>query len=68
VYANGHDYVARQLKKKGNAFVQVDNAFVELDDRVPSRPSLELCGFFELSGAADPITCRFYGRRLRSAS
>src|SRR5580698_443344 len=32
VYANGHDYVARQLKKKGNAFVQVDNAFVELDD------------------------------------
>jgi hypothetical protein len=32
VYANGHDYVARQLKKKGIAFVQVDNAFVELDD------------------------------------
>ena len=30
VYANGHDYVARQLKKQGSAFVQVDNAFVEL--------------------------------------
>jgi hypothetical protein len=32
VYANGHDYVARQLKKKGISFVQVDNAFVELGD------------------------------------
>jgi hypothetical protein len=32
VYANGHDYVARQLKKKGLAFEQVDNAFVQLDD------------------------------------
>ena len=32
VYANGHDYVARQLKKKGIAFKQVDNAFVELAD------------------------------------
>jgi hypothetical protein len=32
VYANGHDYVARQLKKKGIAFKQVDNAFVELGD------------------------------------
>ena len=28
VYANGHDYVARQLKKKGIAFEQVDDAFV----------------------------------------
>jgi hypothetical protein len=32
VYANGHDYVARQLQKKGIAFEQVDNAFVQLDD------------------------------------
>jgi len=32
VYANGHDYVARQLKKKGIAFEQVDNAFVKLSD------------------------------------
>jgi len=32
VYANGHDYVARELKKKGIAFEQVDNAFVELSD------------------------------------
>ena len=32
VYANGHDYVARQLKKQGIAFEQVDNAFVQLDD------------------------------------
>jgi len=32
VYVNGHDYVARQLKKKGIAFEQVDNAFVQLAD------------------------------------
>ena len=32
VYANGHDYVARQLQKKGIAFEQVDNAFVHLAD------------------------------------
>jgi hypothetical protein len=32
VYANGHDFVARHLKKKGIAFKQVDNAFVELGD------------------------------------
>ncbi len=32
VYVNGHDYVARQLKEKGIAFEQVDNAFVELAD------------------------------------
>jgi hypothetical protein len=32
VYANGHNYVARELKKKGIAFKQVDNAFVELAD------------------------------------
>jgi len=32
VYANGHDYVARQLQKKGIAFEQVDNAFVQLAD------------------------------------
>jgi hypothetical protein len=30
VYANGHDHVARQLRKKGLAFEQIDNAFVEL--------------------------------------
>jgi hypothetical protein len=32
VYANGHDYVARQLQKKGISFQQVDNAFVSLAD------------------------------------
>ena len=32
VYAKGHDYVARQLKKKRIAFEQIDNAFVELAD------------------------------------
>jgi hypothetical protein len=32
VYVNGHDYLARQLKKKGIAFQQSDNAFVELSD------------------------------------
>jgi|HubBroStandDraft_1064217.scaffolds.fasta_scaffold87109_1 hypothetical protein len=37
VYANGHDYVARQLKKKGIAFEQVDNAFVALSDPAASQ-------------------------------
>src|SRR6185437_9739193 len=32
VYANGHDYVARQLTKKKIGFEQIDNAFVRLDD------------------------------------
>lgn len=32
IYVNGHNHVARQLKKKGIAFEQVDNAFVELSD------------------------------------
>jgi hypothetical protein len=32
VYVNGHDYLARQLKKKGVSFTQIDNAFVELSD------------------------------------
>jgi hypothetical protein len=32
VYVNGHDYVARQLKKKGSTFEQVDKAFVQLAD------------------------------------
>lgn len=32
VYADGHDYVARQPKKKGFAFEQVADAFVELSD------------------------------------
>jgi hypothetical protein len=37
VYANGHDYVARQLKEQGIAFEQVDNAFVELADPVAGQ-------------------------------
>jgi hypothetical protein len=32
VYANAHDYLARQLRKKGIAFEQIDNAFVQLGD------------------------------------
>lgn len=32
VYVNGHDFVARQLRQKGIAFEQVDNAFVTLSD------------------------------------
>ncbi len=32
VYVNGHDFLARQLKKKGIHFQQSDNAFVELSD------------------------------------
>ena len=37
VYVNGHDYVARQLKKKGIAFEQVDNAFVALADAAAAQ-------------------------------
>jgi hypothetical protein len=32
VYVNGHHYVGRQLKRKGVAFEQVDNAFIQLGD------------------------------------
>jgi hypothetical protein len=41
VYANGHDYVARQLRKKGIAFEQVDNAFVRLDDAAAAQRSAD---------------------------
>jgi hypothetical protein len=41
VYANGHDYVARQLKKKGISFKQVDNAFVELGDPAAAQRSAD---------------------------
>ena len=41
VYANGHDYVARQLKKKGLAFEQVDNAFVALADPAAAQRSAD---------------------------
>jgi hypothetical protein len=37
VYANGHDYTARQLAKKGLGFEQVDNAFVQLDNPVAAQ-------------------------------
>lgn len=32
VYVNGHDWVARQMQKKGLRFVQTDNAFTQLED------------------------------------
>jgi hypothetical protein len=32
VYANGHHFAARQLRKKGIAFEQIDNAFVRVAD------------------------------------
>jgi hypothetical protein len=41
VYANGHDYVARQLRKKGIAFEQVDNAFVHLADAAAAQRSAD---------------------------
>lgn len=37
VYVNGHDYVARQLRKKSIAFEQVDNAFVQLRDAAAAQ-------------------------------
>ncbi len=39
VYANGHDFVARQLHKKGSPFSQVDNAFVHLGDAALAQRS-----------------------------
>jgi hypothetical protein len=41
VYANGHDYLARQLNKKGIAFEQVDNAFVQLGDAAAAQRSAD---------------------------
>jgi hypothetical protein len=41
VYANGHDYVARQLKKQGIAFEQVDNAFVQVADPAAAQRSAD---------------------------
>lgn len=32
VYVNGHEWLARQLRKKGIGFVQRDNAFTDIDD------------------------------------
>lgn len=32
VYVNGHDWLARQMQKKGLGFVQKDNAFTELEN------------------------------------
>ncbi|RMF66433.1 MAG: hypothetical protein D6743_06375 [Calditrichaeota bacterium] len=32
VYVNGHDWLARQMERKGLGFVQRDNAFLALDD------------------------------------
>jgi hypothetical protein len=32
VYCNGHDWLARQMTKRGIGFRQVDNAFVQIDD------------------------------------
>jgi hypothetical protein len=37
VYANGHDYVARQLRRKGITFEQIDNAFVQLSDAAAAQ-------------------------------
>jgi hypothetical protein len=41
VYANGHDFVARQLKKKGISFEQIDNAFVQLGDPAAAQRSAD---------------------------
>jgi hypothetical protein len=41
VYVNGHDYVARQLHKKGITFEQVDNAFVQLGDAAAAQRSAD---------------------------
>jgi len=32
VYVNGHDWLARQMSRRGIGFVQRDNAFTQLDD------------------------------------
>jgi hypothetical protein len=41
VYANGHDFVARQLKKKGISFEQIDNAFVQLGNPAAAQRSAD---------------------------
>lgn len=41
VYSNGHDYLARQLKKKGIPFEQVDNAFMHLADAAAAQRSAD---------------------------
>jgi hypothetical protein len=41
VYVNGHDYLARQLKKKGIRFQQNDNAFVDLSDPATAQRSAD---------------------------
>jgi hypothetical protein len=37
VYVNGHDWLARQMTKRGIGFTQHDNAFVGLDDPVRAQ-------------------------------
>jgi hypothetical protein len=32
IYLNGHEWLARQMTKRGISFTQVDNAFVKIDD------------------------------------
>lgn len=47
VYANGHDYLARQMARKKIGFVQQDNAFVQLDD--PAKAQKLADKFMELN-------------------
>jgi hypothetical protein len=37
VYCNGHDWLAQQLARLGLGFVQMDNAFTQLDDPVKAQ-------------------------------
>lgn len=37
VYVNGHDWLARQMLRRGLGFVQQDNAFTQLDDPVQAQ-------------------------------
>ena len=59
VYANGHEYVARELKKRGVAFEQIDNAFVSLADPVAAQKASDR--FAELDWSK---TLEHYARRV----
>jgi hypothetical protein len=59
VYANGHDFVARQLKQKGITFKQVDNAFVELGDPAAAQRTAD-----RFAKLAWPKILENYARRV----
>lgn len=50
VYVNGHDWLARQMRQRRLGFVQIDNAFTQLDD--PTHAQQLADGFSQLDWVA----------------